>query len=117
MPDLVHFIQKALNIRAQTEQTEIELLLEMVTMAEASKDKPNWESIAAAAATSQSAASKYSKTLASFAQTQPPELLHELTRPSVESSNPGSLALSFSQKSQASILGNSNITRCALWQH
>ena len=77
-PGLVHFIQLALNTRAGTEQSEVELLLEMC-MKKTASPNPDWSAIEQAAAFANAPASKYSKVLVLLAKLQPVECIQDLS--------------------------------------
>ena len=77
-PGLVNFIQGTLNTDARTEQSEVELLLEMVMKKVASAD-PDWQAIEKEASYANAPASKYSKTLVLLAKLQPLECIQDLS--------------------------------------
>ena len=80
-PELVHLVQVALNTTAQTQQSEIEVMLNMNTAREAAASaglKVEWECIEASASHSMPPCAGYIKDISSYVQRQAPELLTEL---------------------------------------
>lgn len=81
-PELVHFVQAALNTHAKGEQSEVEVMLDMSRMREhavAAGLDPDWKAIQAAASHTLPACSSYVSSLAAFVKKQAPELIAEIS--------------------------------------
>ena len=74
VPQLVDFVQSALNITAHNDQSEIEVLLAMVNQ-KISVEKPDWNAIASAAEHQQGPCTRYVKVLAGVARILPAECI------------------------------------------
>jgi len=81
-PQLVHLVQAALNTHAKGDTSEIECLLDMSRMRDASLaagKEPDWTEIQAAAKFSMPPCSPYMGSLANYVRIQAPELITELS--------------------------------------
>ena len=72
IPNLVHFVQSALNVRAGTQHTEIEVMLEMVRMVQ---DGADWNRVEKECSQLLSNCAQYSKIMAVFVRLQPAEII------------------------------------------
>ena len=77
LPGLATFVQSALNNRSHTQQSEVEVLLDMCMQKDASPE-PNWKSIEANAANEPGPCAKYCDVLGAVARRFPAECSRDL---------------------------------------
>ena len=79
VPGLVHFVQSALNTRAHTEMSEVELLMDMSQARMAMGADADWSAIESSASNNYGPAVKYVKVLAAVTKLQPHECIEDLS--------------------------------------
>ena len=75
IPGLVDFVQSGLNVKTSTQQTDIEVMLSLVRLAQHGKD---WPYIEKECSQLQSNCSSYSKVMAAFVRLQPAEVVKDI---------------------------------------